>query len=194
MPNLTTPLDLVLQQALSLPETGIAENYQSRLTSGNSNVCCLLLDTSGSMNSPCRGTDKRIDMLRQAVEAIDWQNYRLFTFDNTCRELTNPESLICSSGGTNLATGLSTIAKLKPCKTIVISDGEPNNEDDAIAEARKLTGTISTVYIGDDDKKAIAFMRKLSALGCGGSFVQDLGQGHAQLTTTINRLMLSSSN
>jgi hypothetical protein len=145
------------------------------------------------MNSPCRGTERRIDLLQKAVEAIDWQYYKMFTFDNVCRPLESPESLTCSNGGTNLADGLKQIANLNPSKTIVISDGVPNDEGAAIAEAEKVSGVISTVYIGDDDKSAIAFMRRLSTLGCGNSFIQDLGQGHAQLTTTINRLMLSSS-
>ena len=166
MSNLVNPLASIIQAAAQLPETGIAANYHQRIGSGNPDIRCLLLDTSGSMSMECKGKDRRIDVLRKAVEALDWQSYRLFTFDSFCVEIPNPSALWATGGGTGLDLGLKEIAKLNPSQTVVISDGEPNNEQDAIAAAGLLSGTISTVYIGDDtDKNAIAFMRKLATLG-----------------------------
>ena len=130
----------------------------------------------------CKGKDRRIDVLRKAVEALEWQSYRLFTFDSFCVEIPNPSALWATGGGTALDLGLREIAKLNPCKTILISDGEPNDEQDALIAAESLTGTISTIHIGDDrDKAAITFMRKLANLGCGNTYIQDLGRGHVEL-------------
>jgi hypothetical protein len=111
---------------------------------------------------------------------------------NLCRKILNPDALhYCAGGSTNLALGLKDITKLNPSQTIVISDGEPNDETAAIAAATELTGTISTVFIGDDDDKtAIAFMKKLATLGCGRTYVQNLGHGHLELSATIARLAL----
>ncbi len=195
MTDLVNPLASIIQQAAQLPDLGIAANYQQRLESGNPDIFCLLLDTSGSMTSDCKGKETRIDVLRKAVESLDWQFYQMFTFDNLCRKISSPDALMgCCGGSTDLALGLREIAKLNPCKTILISDGEPNSEEDALAAAKELTGTISTVFIGDDgDKNAIAFMRKLATLGCGSTFVRDLGKGHMELSATIERLILPPS-
>ena len=147
------------------------------------------------MSLECKGKDRRIDVLRKAVEALDWQSYRLFTFDSFCVEVPNPSALWTTGGGTALDLGLLEIAKLNPSQTVVISDGEPNDEEDALAAAKELTGTISTVFIGDDgDKDAIAFMRKLATLGCGSTFVRDLGKGHLELSGTVQQLMLPPSS
>jgi hypothetical protein len=190
MSDLINPLTAIIQAASQLPETGIAANYHKRIGTGNPDVRCLLLDTSGSMSIDCKGKDRRIDVLRKAVEALEWQFYRIFTFDSTCIEIANPSGLWETGGGTALDLGLKEVAKLNPSQTIVISDGEPNSEEAAIAAAELLSGTISTVYIGDDaDKDAIAFMGKLATLGCGTTYVRDLGRGHLELTGTIRNLL-----
>jgi hypothetical protein len=192
MSGLSLELSSIIQQAASLPDTGLAENFKQRIGSGNPEVSVLLLDTSGSMGYDCKGRQTRLDVLRQAVEALDWQSFQMFTFDNLPRRITTPTALsYCAGGSTNLAMGLKEIAKLNPSQTIVISDGEPTDEKAAIAAAKELTGTISTVFIGDDgDKDAIAFMKKLASLGCGRTYVQNLGHGHLELSATIARLAL----
>ena len=194
MSNLVNSLASIIQAASQLPTTGIAANYHQRIGTGNPNIRCLLLDTSGSMSMECKGKERRIDVLRKAVEGLDWQSYRLFTFDSFCVEIPNPSALWATGGGTGLDLGLKEIAKLNPSQTVIISDGEPNNEQDALIAAELLTGTISTIHIGDDqDKAAIAFMRKLANLGCGTTYIQDLGRGHVELGAAINRLMLPPS-
>ncbi|NJR31536.1 MAG: hypothetical protein HC778_00055 [Chamaesiphon sp. CSU_1_12] len=54
-----------------------------------------------------------------------------------------------------------------------------------------MTGTISTLFIGDDgDNEAIAFMQRLANLGCGSSSINNLNLGHAQLARQIEVLTL----
>jgi hypothetical protein len=195
MNNLINPLTSIIEAASQLPATGIAANYHKRIGTGNPDIRCLLLDTSGSMSIDCKGKDRRIDVLRKAVVALEWQSYRIFTFDSICTEIANPSALWETGGSTALDLGLKEVAKLNPSQTIVISDGEPNSELDAITAAELLSGTISTVYIGDDtDKNAIAFMRKLATLGCGNTYVRDLGRGHLELSGTIRNLLPPSKS
>jgi hypothetical protein len=187
-------LAAIIKQASRLPDTGLAANYSQRIGSGNPEIWCLLLDTSASMSVECKGKQSRLDVLRKAVEGIDWQNYRLFTFDSVVAEIRNPQQLWNSGGSTALHLALERIIPLQPSRTVVISDGEPSDEQGALAAAKRLTGTISTIHIGDDkDKAAIAFMRKLANLGCGSTYIQDLGRGHVELGAAINRLMLPPS-
>jgi hypothetical protein len=68
MSNLVNPLASIIQAASQLPTTGVAANYHQRIGTGNPNIRCLLLDTSGSMSMECKGKDRRIDVLRKAVE------------------------------------------------------------------------------------------------------------------------------
>jgi hypothetical protein len=187
-------LTAIIQQASQLPDTGLAANYSQRIGSGNSEIWCLLLDTSASMSMECKGETSRLDVLRKAVEGIDWQNYRLFTFDSVVAEIGSPSQLANSGGSTALHLALERIIPLQPSLTVVISDGEPNDEQGALEAAKRLTGTISTIHIGDDqDKVAIAFMRQLADLGCGSTYIQDLGRGYLELSATIDRLMLPQS-
>jgi hypothetical protein len=201
MSGLINPLAAIIQQASRLPDSGMAANYHQRIGTGNPDIWCLLLDTSGSMDAECKGKERRIDVLRKAVEGLDWRNYKLFTFDSVVAEITSPDGLWRCGGSTALDLALDRIVALKPARTVVISDGEPNSEPEAISSAKRLTGTISTIHIGDDrDRDAIAFMRKLAELGCGSTYIQDLGRGHVELSATIvalatggNRLMLPPS-
>jgi Mg-chelatase subunit ChlD len=192
MNSLSLRLSAVIAQAAQLPDTGLANNFKQRIGSGNPDVSILLLDTSGSMGYDCKGRQTRLDVLRQAVEDLNWQSFQMFTFDNICKRIKTPAELnYCAGGSTNLTMGLKKITALQPSQTIVISDGQPSDEETSIAVAKELTGTISTIFIGDDDdKEAIAFMKKLASLGCGRTYIQNLGYGHAELSATIARLAL----
>jgi hypothetical protein len=188
-------LSSVISQATQLPETGIAQNFTRRIGTGNPDTYCILLDTSGSMNHKCRGEETRLDILRQAIATLNWQTSKIFSFNSIVTAIETPNEIEIAGGGTNLARALETIIPLNPCRTIVISDGDPDDENRALAVAEKLTGTISTLFIGDDgDKSAIAFMKKLATLGCGSTSISSLDRGHAQLAQKIDRLILPSSS
>jgi len=120
MSSLINPLAAIIQQASQLPDTGVAANYHQRIGTGNPDIWCLLLDTSGSMDAECKGKERRIDVLRKAVEGLDWRNYKLFTFDSVVAEITSPDGLWRCGGSTALDLALDRIVALKPARTVVM--------------------------------------------------------------------------
>lgn len=75
-------------------------------------------------------------------------------------------------GGTDLAGALEFVLPLDSPKItyFVISDGEPDSEEDAYEQAMKLKGKINTIFVGNQDNdRAIEFMKKLAAMHGGKS-------------------------
>jgi hypothetical protein len=188
MPNdLTSPLAAIIAQAAKLPATtGETARHQAeddrratRLVGAGTDAL-ILADVSSSMDERA-GSRRRIDILRDAVDTVLPQtpNGRLIAFHSIPSEVTLlPEP----QGGTALHLALQYAASLRPRRTLVISDGEPDDEAAALAQAEKLTGTIDVIYVGDDSNhKAIAFMRKLARAGCGRVIVKDLRRGSPAL-------------
>lgn len=83
-------------------------------------------------------------------------------------------------GGTGLHNAIALAIPYNPHKTLVISDGKPDDPKQALSIAEKLSGIINTLYIGSDrDTDAIAFMRELARLGCGKSVSCDITNPHS---------------
>jgi hypothetical protein len=96
-------------------------------------------------------------------------------------------------GGTNLAGALIHIRPLRPRRVIVISDGEPNDPEAALAAARALATHVASYFCGDENNfAAIAFLRALSwcsADGVGQARVADLR--HPERLAAELRLLLT---
>jgi von Willebrand factor type A domain len=194
MSELANIFTSIVAQAAKMPESGIAKQYTQRIETGNPDTCCILLDTSGSMNHKCKENWTRLDILRKAVSSLDWESTQIFTFDSTVDPIKSPSEIEFAGGGTNLTLALEKIMPLNPSHTIIISDGEPDNQDTSISAANRLTGRISTIFIGDDsDRSAIEFMQELAKIGCGSTSLSNLSSGHAQLSQQIDKLMLPAS-
>jgi hypothetical protein len=194
--TLSTALDSIIAQAAQLPDTGVAANYKARIGSGNSNSRVMLIDTSGSMDEICQGAGRkrRIDILKEAIASIGWQDYQLVCFNFQVVPIQDVRDICEPCGGTALHRAIDYAASLYPSQTLVISDGEPEDEYEAIRAAKKLSGTISTLYVGDDNnKEAIAFMAKLAKLGCGKPYVQSLDEGFKAICGTISQALLPPS-
>lgn len=174
---LTNPLQQLLQQAAKLPATGEADRYKSRQRAGGATVA--ICDCSGSMDETA-GARRKIDHLREALKEL-WSQIRggrLIGFSSAPIWLSDPDDLPAPSGGTDLAAALTLAAGVEPSRSVVISDGQPNDETAALAAAEKLSGRIDVLYCGpDDDAKAIDFMRRLARVGCGSAIVHDLRRG-----------------
>ncbi len=195
--TLGTVLGSIITQAAQLPDTGVAARYQARIGTGNPNSLVMLIDTSGSMDEICQGTGRkrRIDVLKEAIASIGWQDYQLVCFNFKVVPIQAVRDICEPCGGTALHRAIDYAASLYPSLTLVISDGEPEDEDLAIKSAEKLSGTISTLYVGDDsNKEAIAFMAKLAKLGCGKPYVQSLSEGFKAIGGTISQALLPSSD
>ena len=94
----------------------------------------------------------------------------------------------CSIGGTCMGLAIEYVAaNWKPQKTILISDGLPDNENYALAAIEHLTGSVDTIYCGPDADPAVAFLRSLSRAGIGTHVTWD---GASELLPTLRRLAI----
>ena len=195
MSDLLNPLQSLISQASQLQDSGAAKKYQQRVfpsakqKAGSSKI--LLLDISGSMGeyvSDYYGGRRKIEILQNAIAPIA-RHYEILAFSSDtqwikCGILPEP------CGGTAMHLALAVAAEVRPAQTLVVSDGHPDDEKAALATAKRLTGTISTLYIGSDsDNKAIEFMRKLARLGCGQADVMELSLGAGLLQEKVQKLL-----
>ena len=145
----------------------------------------LLLDLSSSMATPLSsGELKRVDRVREVVATLHQKgiDFRQFVFSSGCEE-TNviPEPY----GSTNLAGGLEMVLNANPTTVTVVSDGEPDNADKAMAVARRFKDKgiqINVLYCGDPGSPGEAFMQQLAQATGGRQETVDLNIEPAQLT------------
>lgn len=191
--QITNPMQALLRRAAAtLPaETGRVAAQQTRIDR-RSGAYVILVDVSMSMDAPAWGGLRKIDVLRQAVDATLRRSpqCRLIAFSKHAREVTcvpEPES------NTDLVAGLEAARTHDPGVTLLISDGQPDNADAALSIAERWRGAIDVLYVGpDSDAAAIAFMRRLAAAAAGDVCVNDIGKagaGVAQLTQSISALL-----
>lgn len=93
-------------------------------------------------------------------------------------------------GSTNIAGALSFVHKADNTglKFIVISDGEPDDDEAAIKIARTFKSKIHTIYIGAEGGCGADFLRRLSA-ATGGLFSNSGVAGIGQLSQTVQNLL-----
>lgn len=160
------------------PVTAIARAAASTV-SGLRAATVILCDTSGSMGELLPDGAAKIDRLREALRAV-WAQVPgccLIAFDSAVRHVPDPDRLPRPNGGTALHAALAEAVALAAGQTIVISDGQPDDKQRALAEAHALRGTIDTIYIGPEhDREAIRFLDELAAAGGGQAVVQSVDQ------------------
>ena len=186
---LVNPLQGLLVQAQKLPErTGTVQRCSDSLSVNGPSL--IIADVSGSMNSPAWGGQSKIKILRSSVaECLGKRpGTKLIAFSDYANEVFE---IPHASGSTALHTALLFAERYKPSVTLVISDGQPDDSEAAIAQARLLTGIINVLYIGPDcDVQAIDFMRRLSRVRYGECFTSDLTKQHNLLGSTMQRLLI----
>lgn len=130
-----------------------------------------VLDTSGSMDDEV--DDKRkIDHLRNTMK--NYTSARKICFsDKIYTDNKIPEP----SGSTDLARALRYISKMPdmPKRIVLVSDGEPNSECEALDAATSLELPIDIIFIGDERRngknKGWLFMEKLAEITGGENFI-----------------------
>lgn len=137
--------------------------------------CVILIDVSGSMDSRDGGNrtrfDRACDELRKLQAALPGK-IAVVQFSSKVQFM--PGGMpVFENGGTDLTTGLEFIraADVPDMRFVVISDGEPNNEITAMAEARKFSNRIDTVFIGSEDGYGREFLQRLASES-GGSAIK----------------------
>lgn len=175
MSNLVDPLQLLLNQAGQAKESGKLDLYAQRVNANPLGVNVILLDISGSMNERVESGQRKIDILREALDRPLLPDEVAIAFHSISTQLPNLQSIPEPGGGTALHLALAQVIKLHPRQTLVVSDGKPNLKEQALIEAQKITGLINTLYIGrDNDLDAIRFMRELARTRYGVSRTCDI--------------------
>lgn len=125
-----------------------------------------LLDVSGSMSEYIKEGMRKIDSLRLQIQ--DYPEYRKISFSANIWENTIPEP----QTNTDMALGFRHIKTLLPKPTIVVlvSDGLPDSQDEAIQEAISLKIPINIAYIGKKEESGESFMKKLASITGGREF------------------------
>lgn len=153
----------------------------------------ILLDTSGSMVlNDCPGNTRRCDAARDQLIRLQQGmpgKIALVSWDDSPRFCANglPSP---PSGGTDLVAALNFAKPADGCglKIIIISDGEPNDPQAALALARLFKTKLDVIYIGPEDGFGRDFLRRL-ADARGGTFSANNVEGITTLAPTITKLL-----
>jgi Mg-chelatase subunit ChlD len=147
----------------------------------------ILCDVSSSM------AGERIKRLREALREL-WATMprcRLLAFNFRVWPVESPETMPTPSGNTALHLALEEARLLRPAKTIVISDGQPDDAEAAITVAGRIPGIIDIVFVGsDNDRQAIRFMNRLARMGGGRVVVRDLEKTKELLGPVIRDMLM----
>ena len=140
----------------------------------------VLVDTSGSMDSrDGRGGTSRYETACFELESI--QNDlpgKIAVLSFSYDVMFNPEGKPFNyGGGTDLAKALqfARVADVPGMRFILISDGEPDDEDRALQTARLYQNKIDVIYVGPEDRPY------------GRDFLQRLAKATGGKTVTVDR-------
>ncbi len=153
----------------------------------------VVIDTSGSMaTDDSRAGRSRYDVACDELRLLQGRNpgkILVISFSNSAQ--------VCLSGipyfeggGTDMAEALRFAKQYDTpgMQFIVISDGEPYSEQDALSMAGQYQSPISTVYVGpESDRRGREFLRRLAAAAGGKTVTADRAK---ELAASIQTLLL----
>ncbi len=174
------------------PTTGVTDVFRARFA-GAGHDAVILADVSQSMLTRDGGRRRRVDILEDAlrINLIDRPNALVVAFNSFPVAVAPGGHLPEPEGGTALHLAIGAAAHYRPLLTLIITDGEPDDEGAALLAAQNCTGIINAIYCGPDDNiKAKNFLARLCA-ACGGRMEHVKVAGSpAILTKAISRLTL----
>lgn len=190
--EISSPLASIIKRAMESKATGPVASAKEKVAKRNANASdevLVVCDLSGSMVESIGGLNvSKFRHLEIAVADIRkrFPKIRVIGFHSIAFEINSP-NLPLPTGGTDLARALDFARQWKPRKTIIISDGLPDDPDAAQGSANRLTGVVDTIYCGPDGHPAIEFLRSLSNSTGGTSLAWDGYQ--TQLAANIRGLL-----
>ena len=134
---------------------------------GAGQTVVILADVSRSMAEKV-GRQGRVDVLQAALDEVHRASPAaiVIAYANLPELCSGP--LPSPSGGTALHLALDRAGAERPRQVIVITDGEPDDEEAALVAADRTSGLIDVIYCGDDSsRQAIDFCRRLARRGGG---------------------------
>jgi hypothetical protein len=146
---------------------------------------CLVLDTSRSMNTHIGANRRSIDELRTL--AAGFLDIRRVQFGSVAKELKPDQEPGGPAGGTAMDLAFKLVKQLGLKHAIVITDGEPDDEDRTLWAAQGLK--IDAFYVGPDgNQRAQEFLRKLCGLH-GGQYGKASLEFAKELTGKVRALL-----
>lgn len=149
--------------------------------------CIVIVDTSGSMNTAdSTNGRKRYDVACEELAKLQGSlpgKIAVLSFSDSVLFCPNGLPIYLGSG-TDLAGALR-FAKVADVpgamRFIVISDGEPNAESDALKEAKAYQNRIDVIYVGPEEyPSGRAFLTKLANISGGQAVTADTAQDLAK--------------
>lgn len=153
-----------------------------------------IVDVSGSMSArDSRDKQSRYDVACQELAALQAKRpgkHAIISF-SSWPQFRPGGHLPDPSGGTDLAGALkfARLADLPGMQFFVISDGRPDVEGDALAEARMFKAKISCVYVGPEGGGGQRFLEQLAKVS-GGQFTT--AEKAVELAATVESLLLEA--
>ena len=147
--------------------------------------CVCIVDTSGSMQTrDSKGGESRYNVACEELAALqEAMPGRIAVLSFSTETMFCPDGKpFFQCGSTYLAAALqfARIADVPGIRFIVISDGEPDNERDALHEARTFQSKIDVIYVGPESSPAgREFLAKLAAASGGQIVTADKAAGLA---------------
>jgi Mg-chelatase subunit ChlD len=153
----------------------------------------VLIDQSGSMAAKdAPGGVSRFDAADSELFRLQRQHpgeVAVISFSSTVE--------FCPGGVPNRENGMTDMAAALnfarvadgASQIVLISDGDPNSQDEALAAARRYQNPIHTIYIGPEDGPGRAFLARL-AKATGGQTFQSAAPG--LLGEGVERLLLAA--
>jgi Mg-chelatase subunit ChlD len=155
----------------------------------------LLIDASGSMTAcDSRGGRSRWDVAVEELTKLQAAHPgKIAVVAFSCDVVFAPSGVPRFEGsGTDLAAGLRFILPFDgTVRFIVVSDGCPNDEREALKVAKQFTSRIDTIFVGDESdwSGGAAFLVRLAAASGGQSVKADRA---AELAERVETLLLNS--
>lgn len=158
------------QNTLSLAQKmreGLLQIKQEKQIIRQQEGIIFLLDLSGSMSEAVEDGKPKIAHLEKVMR--DYPSVRKVGFSDSVFQWQPGQR---PAGNTDMAAGFRHLQTLlpKPAVVVLISDGEPNNPDDAVQEALKLHIPVNIIFMGDKGSQGEAFMMRLATLTGGKEF------------------------
>lgn len=189
--ELSSVLRDIVSKAANAPtgNTGEVARIKKRFE-GCTDALVVLADCSGSMNDSIGSSGlRKIEHLKIALSDLLTAHPAaiIIAFGSSAKRLRGPEDLSENLlGSTNLCAGIDLAMKLKPRRTVIISDGLPDDEKGAAQMVDDLTGQVDCVYCGPDGHPAIRYLHSLARAGGGRAMTFD---GCRELSPMIRGLL-----
>ena len=155
----------------------------------------ILIDVSGSMaQADARGGRERYTVACEELAHLQASmpgKIGVVAFSSSVQFVPGGVPLF-EGGTTDLAKALRFVQVADGCvKFVVVTDGQPDSESDAMDIARTFKSPISVVYVGPEDERSGAEFLQRLAKASGGRYV--VAEHADELAERVERLLLTSA-